>query len=210
MLAFFLWRWGTFLDGREHDPARTRAAMLLVLAVSASLEWRLSGLGWIDDWVFWVVMIANFWGGLDAVLRFPAAHSLESAFASKQLCLLLTKSLAFAAGIAAFETRLATWVAYVACLCLVWALPVGYAMALPLDPKERVMKDDSYDVDVLLRLWQVATCPMERRTCVAGCRRLWQRGLASTSRASGPSHGSMFAAIQPRQCHPTKRVVRGV
>lgn len=54
----------------------------------------------------WVSLLTNFWGALDAVLRFPAAHDLESFFSLKQLFLLLTKTFSFGLGMVSFKSHL--------------------------------------------------------------------------------------------------------
>ena len=50
-----------------------------------------------------VSLFVNLWGGLDALLRFPAAHEIKSFFATKQFALLVTKSLSYAFGICDFR-----------------------------------------------------------------------------------------------------------
>ncbi|CAE8593083.1 unnamed protein product, partial [Polarella glacialis] len=94
-------------------------------------------------------LLVNIWGGLDALLRFPAAHELESFFSVKQFCLLSLKTFGYAFGFSSFREHIGKFI--VVLLLNIWAPPVLYLMALPLDPFEQVVKDDEYDVDLAFR-----------------------------------------------------------
>lgn len=182
LLGLLVWAWGTFLDKYEHDPGRIRAVMFLILSVITATELSFAADGFTYPWVAGVSLAANIWGGLDALLRYPAAHDLESFFAVKQLLLLIVKTFAYAFGVVSFRNNIAKFL--VELLLNIWGLPVIYLMALPLDPAEQVVKDDTYDVDIAVRLWQLAVCSKERRQCLATCRSWWHKRLAAASECS--------------------------
>mmetsp|Transcript_119132 Transcript_119132/g.323205 ORF Transcript_119132/g.323205 Transcript_119132/m.323205 type:complete len:249 (+) Transcript_119132:39-785(+) len=192
LLAAF-YAWGAFLDANEHDPRRVRAVMFLALVLAATAETSLAcSSGLFAGWVAWLLAVANVWGGLDAVLRFPASHSLGSLFSVKQLLLLAAKALAFAAGLRELRRHAGL---FAALLLLDVAGPAMlYLMALPLDTREQVALAGAYDVDVLVRAWQLATRPSECATCAADCRRWWYRRLTAAAEASPAARRVVCAA----------------
>jgi len=182
LLGLLVWAWTAFLDTFEHDPGRVRAVMFLILSAITAMELGFVADGFVYPWVAGVSLLANIWGGLDALLRYPAAHDMESFFAAKQLLLLIGKTFAYAFGVVTFKSNVTRFV--VELLFNIWALPVIYLMALPLDPAEQIVKDDTYDVDLAVRLWQLAVCSKERRQSLSTCRTWWHRRLAAASECS--------------------------
>lgn len=182
LLGVLVWSWGAFLDFYEHDPGRVRAVMFLVLVLTMSTELGLAAHGIIYPWVAWVSIVVNLWGGLDAILRYPAAHDLESFFALKQIVLLVTKTIVYAFGFQVFRQNITYFLLVLA--FNIWALPLLYFMALPLDPAEQVVQDDEYDVDLTVRMWQLAVCSSERRRCLASCRTWLNRRLVGAAESS--------------------------
>merc|ERR1719424_548527 len=148
VLALSIWLWGAFLDIREHDPARVRARMFIILALATACELGFALQGFTHQWVAVVSLIVNVWGGVDALLRFPASHDFESFFAGKQFMLLMAKTFSYAFGIIGFRQHIGTFLNVL--LLIIWGLPVLYLMALPLDPSEQVMKDEQDDVYIVV------------------------------------------------------------
>mmetsp|Transcript_109624 Transcript_109624/g.316986 ORF Transcript_109624/g.316986 Transcript_109624/m.316986 type:complete len:223 (+) Transcript_109624:96-764(+) len=177
-----IWAWGVFLDNYEHDPARVRAVMFLGVAAATMFESWLQSHGLVQRWVLWASLVANIWGAIDAVLRFPAAHSLESFFSAKQFGLLAMKTLAYTAGMVDF--RRYVWLFLIILVTNIWSWPVLYTMSLPMDPAEQVVKDDAYDVDLVLRVWRLVGSAPERRACLSSCRSWWYRRLFVASEGS--------------------------
>jgi len=190
LLGILVWAWGLFLDKYEHDPGRVRAVMFLVLSVITATEIGFAMDGFILPWVAWVSVAVNLWGPLDALLRYPAAHELESFFAVKQFALLVGKTFAFAFGVISLKTNIIKFMVELN----IWGLPVIYLMALPLDPAEQLLKDDSYDVDLAVRVWQLAMCSRERRVCIATCRTWWHKNLVAASECSQLARFAICAA----------------
>jgi len=188
LIVFF---WGAFLDKNEHDPGRVRAVMFLMLFAVTSVEIGLTLCGVVGFKTTLLAMFVNFWGGLDALLRFPAAHDLESWFSAKQFMLLLVKTACYAFGFIGFKQHIGKFIALI--LLNVWGLPVLYLMALPLDPCEQVAEDE-YDVDLALRVWQLAMCSKERRKSFDTCRSWVNRKLVAASERSPLARMAICAA----------------
>lgn len=202
-----VWAWGVFLDRCEHDPGRVRAVMCLGVFGATALETALVAHGAVRSWVMWVSLLTNFWGALDAVLRFPAAHDLESFFSLKQLFLLLTKTFSFGLGMVSFKSHL--WLLLFLLVSNIWMWPMLYFMALPMDEAEQVVKDDAYDVDVLIRVWQLAASATERQVCLASCRSWWYRRLALASERSSLARVAI-CATSARHRRALRKVGRNV
>jgi len=192
ILGLLIWLWGSFLDVHEHNPARVRSAMMAILAFSTLCELSFSYAGWTRQWVVMISIAVNLWGGLDSLLRFPAAHDFESFFAVKQVCLLLVKTFSYAFGIIDFRQHIGKFL--VVLLIIIWGLPVLYLMALPLDPAEQVAADERDDVDLVVRVWQLTTCQSERQRCLSTCKNYLHRRLFSASQRSPIARFALCAA----------------
>lgn len=195
-LCAVTWAWGSFLDNNEHNPGRVRARMFLVLLCVALSEIGLALCGVLFPRTALVSTLVNVWGPLDAVLRFPAAHDLESFFFTKQLSLTLLKTFAIMFGMTSFRMHIAKGL--VLLLFDTWGLPVLYLMALPLDVKEQVAKDER-DVDLVVRLWRLVFHGVERRRCIALCQKWWYRHLKWAGEDSKLAPWAKKIAI----CHAT-------
>jgi hypothetical protein len=191
-LGVIIWLWGCFLDIYEHHPARVRLAMLSVLGFASILEVEFAAYGLTCSWVAAVSVFVNLWGSLDALLRFPASHDLESLFAAKQFILLMAKTFAYAFGINNFRHHVGAFL--VILLILIWGLPVLYLMALPLDPAEQVAADDRDDVDRVVRVWSLTTCESERQRCLGTCKKWLHRRLFNASQESPLAKMALCAA----------------
>lgn len=192
LLGIIIWLWGSFLDLHEHNPARVRATMLGILAAATAVEMAFAEYGLTRSWVAGVTLVANVWGGLDALLRFPAAHDLESFFAAKQFSLLVVKTFSYAFGMMGFGQHIGSFLLIL--LIIIWGLPVLYLMALPLDPAEQVVADDRDDVDLVVKVWQLTTCQTERQRCMKGCKSWLHRRLLNASHRSPLAKMALCAA----------------
>eukprot|EP00930_Biecheleria_cincta_P032995 TRINITY_DN22855_c0_g1_i1.p1 TRINITY_DN22855_c0_g1~~TRINITY_DN22855_c0_g1_i1.p1 ORF type:complete len:227 (-),score=27.73 TRINITY_DN22855_c0_g1_i1:227-907(-) len=188
LLVYF---WGSFLDRHEHDPGRVRAVMFIGLSVLTLSELSLAASGAATWEAFALSLLVNLWGGMDAVLRFPASHDLESWFSAKQFVLLIVKTVGYAFGLVSFRQNVSRFIAIL--LLNIWGLPVLYLMALPLDPMGQVA-DDAYDIDLALRVWQLAMCSKERRRCMDTCRCWMNRKLVAASEQSSLARMAICAA----------------
>eukprot|EP00747_Dinoflagellata_sp_TGD_P031730 gnl/TRDRNA2_/TRDRNA2_135515_c0_seq1.p1 gnl/TRDRNA2_/TRDRNA2_135515_c0~~gnl/TRDRNA2_/TRDRNA2_135515_c0_seq1.p1 ORF type:complete len:228 (-),score=35.59 gnl/TRDRNA2_/TRDRNA2_135515_c0_seq1:340-1023(-) len=192
VLGLIVWAWGAFLDAHEHDPRLVRSIMFVILFCALAGEIGFTTVGFTYPWVCYVSLLTNLWGGLDAVLRFPAGHDLESFFSVKQFMLLLVKTFSYAFGINGFRSHIGKFL--VLLLVNVWGLPVLYLMALPLDPAEQVASAEEDDVDLVVRVYLLASCPKERRRCLMSCRSWWHRSLDAASECSPIARYAICAA----------------
>jgi len=192
--ALAIWLWGFFLDDYEHNPAKVRSVMLCILAVTTTIEMLLAGSDLTHSWVAVVALIVNAWGPLDALLRFPASHDVDSMFTLKQFSLVIIKTFAYGFGMNGFRQHIGIFLLIVS--IIVWLQPVFYLMALPLDPAEQVAADDRDDVDVVIRLWLLLTCENERLRCLDACKRLVLRQCCSMSHTS-PMAKVLLCATSP-------------
>lgn len=126
-----------------------------------------------------VCMFVNFWGALDAVLRFPATHCLETFFGVKQVGLFGAKASAFVISALSFPVSIPTLMALL--LLDVLGVPLLYLMALPTDYRDT---QDPNDVDVVVRAWRLVTSWKERRQCIVACRGWLYRNLTTVSQHS--------------------------
>lgn len=191
VFAVLVWLWGSFLDRQEHDPGRVRAVMSIILTITTMSEFCLAAYGAVTPKAFVLALLVNLWGGMDAVLRFPASKDLESWFSAKQFALLILKTVGFGYGFVSLRQNMGIFIAIL--LLNIWGLPVFYLMALPLDPREQVA-DDEYDVDLALRVWQLAMCSKERRRCIHTCQCWMNRKLVAASEQSSLARMAICAA----------------
>mmetsp|Transcript_11370 Transcript_11370/g.34264 ORF Transcript_11370/g.34264 Transcript_11370/m.34264 type:complete len:228 (-) Transcript_11370:72-755(-) len=175
LLLAFVWFWALFLNKNEHDPDRVRTAMLQLLLLITTVDVGLYLCGVTRAWVVGLSIVVNVWGGLDATLRFPAAHKMPSFFTVKQVTLLFCKTVAFAFGMHSFWGHIGTLAAEVVLNTL--ALPISFWMAAPLDPREQVARDDAHNVDLAIGVWRCFAHPEVRRCFVGRCRLWWCRRL---------------------------------
>merc|ERR1712087_477047 len=80
-----------------------RALMLVILSAGSTLEFALCCTGHLHWWVACLGLLVNLWGPLDAILRFPILHDLESIFTVKQLVCCCVK---FVISVVAFKNVL--------------------------------------------------------------------------------------------------------
>jgi len=182
VLGCIMLAWGRFLDNNEHDPGRSRVIMLFGLLVATVVELDMGCRGEVHPLTLAFSLVANLWGGLDAVLRFPAKHTLESFFGKKQTILIAAKTFACILSCRFHSTSFATLL--VMLLIDVWGLPVLFLMALPMNPKEQVLKNVANDIDIVLRIWRLVRSPDERQHYAARLLAWWYRKLTGFSERS--------------------------
>lgn len=218
VFALLVTLWGSFLDRHEHDPGRVRAVMFIGLSIVTMSELGLATSGIVTWKTFALSLLVNLWGGMDAVLRFPASHYLESWFSVKQFALLIVKTAVFALGLFSIRENTSKSMSFsisenmstfTAILLLnIWGLPVLYLMALPMDPREQVVDDES-DVDLALRVWQLAMCSRERRRCMDTCRSWMNRKLVAACEKSSLARIAICAA-SPRYRRALSKTCRSI
>jgi len=182
--------WGTFLDKHEHNHAKVRDVMLAGLALAACMEILFVFSDLANLWVLVISLVADIWGALDALLRYPAASG--KAFVVKQLTLHFLKTVAWAMGYKSYARHGCKFILVL--FYNLWGMPVTYIMSLPLDTRECVPKSDNHNVDISRRLWHLTWSAHERRQCLQTCKRWWYRRLSSASEYSGLARKAICAA----------------
>lgn len=177
------WLWPDYVDNTE---ARRVRRILIRLAMLLSLEeWVLYMADVISVWSFLALLFCNLWGHLDAFLRFPIVHDLDSLFALKQLFLLLLKVASYLLGYKKLAQNLA-W-AVLALLINVCTLPIIWLTALPIgDINSYHQKHDVVDQDLAWRIWRFARVSSDRALCVAHFKASCRRALATLAEQCPP------------------------
>lgn len=158
-----LWAWCGYVGSRP-SPACTRRAMIAILGVVTFVETVLCFAGYLHWWMVPVILAINTWGPLDAVLRFPVLHDIDTLFTVKQVSLLCGKVVAFSFGIAALLDSIQL-------LCILFCinfiiLPLIYLVACPLEhsiEEQRRLAKGVADVDIALKFARAMSDPRKRR-----------------------------------------------
>lgn len=143
--------WTAYLAAQP-APAQVRATMLGVVFAWTVCELALCRTGCLRPWMGPLVLLMNCWGPVDAALRYPAVHDIDSLFAVKQLTLLCGKLASLPFGFVNLLDNLYL-LASVSCVnfCV---LPVLYVIALPFDQKpedQRRIAKGVVDDDIAIR-----------------------------------------------------------
>ena len=172
--------WPQFVETNEPDKVRRSLFGLWVLLTLE--EWLLYILGVVSLWSLIILLFCNVWGHLDAFLRFPIVHDLDSFFALKQLFLLLFKIGGYLLGFKMLRQNLA-W-AVLVLLLNVCTLPIIWLTALPIgDVTSYHQKHDVKDQDLALRLWRVVLVPTDRSAAMTSLKSSGRKMLAALANA---------------------------
>lgn len=143
-----LW-WAEFVESAVCHT-QIRRAMRRALSAFTFLECCLWLNNDLESWAFGCTLVVNFWGSLDAILRYPVIHSFCSCFSGKQLILLTLKVMCYTYGFHDANGRTTFFV--MALMLLVFAMPIMYISALPLsDGVRRPRSSSVVDDDLSLR-----------------------------------------------------------
>jgi len=186
--------WGIFLCRFERDPACIRRVMALVLFAAVVTQVLFATCGFIHPWVAKLSVFIDVWGGLDAILRYPARHELESFFSAKQFSLQATKVVAYVGGFRHMREHTAKFAAGL--LFNHWGLSFLYLAALAVGCP--CAEDEERDVDLALRAWRVVAYPKHRSECYISCQRWWHRRLLNIiENPAGPFPQCLKCLIWP-------------
>eukprot|EP00747_Dinoflagellata_sp_TGD_P167893 gnl/TRDRNA2_/TRDRNA2_193175_c0_seq1.p1 gnl/TRDRNA2_/TRDRNA2_193175_c0~~gnl/TRDRNA2_/TRDRNA2_193175_c0_seq1.p1 ORF type:complete len:222 (-),score=24.45 gnl/TRDRNA2_/TRDRNA2_193175_c0_seq1:164-829(-) len=187
------WLWPDFVDSNE--PPRVRTALHCILAFEFMLEFAVFLSGMVKSWLLPAVILCNGWGMLDAFLRYPIVHDIDSLFGMKQVCLLTLKLLAYSLAFVNISKHVGWFVLCV--LAFIFTVPILWLTALPIgDIASYHAKTDSVDVDIAVRLWNIALNPTERAQTVAHCK-LLGRHLALKVAQVAPFMKPMVCRVDP-------------
>jgi len=153
-------------NGREEladdpRPELARTALFVVWVVATGLElccWWAKFTTW---WMAVATIVHSIWGWLDAILRFPKLHDVESLFTLKHVCLMLLKMLLLAFGMTNLQKNA---LYFLGLLFLNMMLPVIYLLMLPLDDEavyQRIYSHGVVDEDIAIRMFRVLANPTQ-------------------------------------------------
>merc|ERR1719277_2982778 len=119
---------------------------------------------------------------LDAFLRFPVVHDIDSLFGLKQIMLITIKLAAYALGFRNIGKHVGWFVLCI--LCCVFTLPILWLTALPIgDTASYHQKTDALDVDVAVQCWRVLTKPGERAEAKTRWQAMFKKGVVRMAEA---------------------------
>jgi len=199
-----IWAWCLYLE-RRPSPEPVRNILLGVLAMATVAEYSLIYLDLLHWWMAIVLFICNFWGFLDALLRFPVLHDFDTAFSVKQVVLLCAKMASLALGFTSFRDY-QVWFFFALGFNVV-TLPLLYLLALPIDEGEqeqRLFSSGVVDVDIAWRLCELVGNRQKQRECMLGC--TCRLRLASCWIASkNPAASALLVRFKPSYSHALRK-----
>jgi len=174
------WLWPEFVDACEGEPWKVRVALLAILALETASEVAIWHADILRPWTVAVVLFCNFWGGLDACLRYPIMYEIDSFFTLKQAGLLALKLAGYALGFRDMAKHVG-WLVLII-LCCVFLLPILWITALPWDAGMQHTKHDAVDMDIARRLFRACAYPSERAALMARARVILRRLVVLVAR----------------------------
>mmetsp|Transcript_35683 Transcript_35683/g.65450 ORF Transcript_35683/g.65450 Transcript_35683/m.65450 type:complete len:226 (-) Transcript_35683:92-769(-) len=183
--VFVCWLWPDFVDTATTNSEfkrvrRTLYAFLCVQLVAEICIW-MSGV--VRSWMLIVVMITNAWGMLDAFLRYPLVHDIDSIFGLKQVLMITARVCLYALGFRSIAKN-AGWFVLLLLTC-VFTLPILWLTALPIgDSSCYHMKHGVVDKDIAVRIWSMVSTPAERKELLVRIRVLTRSTVVELARVA--------------------------
>eukprot|EP00928_Gymnodinium_smaydae_P058464 TRINITY_DN41674_c0_g1_i1.p1 TRINITY_DN41674_c0_g1~~TRINITY_DN41674_c0_g1_i1.p1 ORF type:complete len:205 (-),score=37.42 TRINITY_DN41674_c0_g1_i1:81-695(-) len=191
---------------------RAKIGVIIVWALVALVDTIFLVQGYWNCWLGLMLFVIEFWGGFDAVLRFPALYDLESMTVIKHILLLVLKYVWFF--IVLMVDRRArrfswTWLAVPFINVLA---PSAYLLVLPLEETsddQRFLMASVVDEDILLRIFRFLRSSERRAECI----RRWKigaqrQGLAMAKRS--PLAAEVMGQLNPNSRLHLKKATRSV
>ncbi len=147
-----LWLWTMFLENAK--PPQARMVLYAVLSIVQVMEFFVWSRGVLKGYTIVFIVFCNFWGMLDAILRYPVVHDIDSFFSIKLILIIAAKTMVYALG---FRNMGRNAIVFLACLFgCVWSVPLLYAMALPIgDTRSQQAKHDVRDIDIFTKIYRL-------------------------------------------------------
>lgn len=160
-------------------PEKVRRVLALIVAGLTCTEGYFVWNGSLRSWILIPIVLVNGWGYLDAVLRFPVVHDLDSTFTVKNLILLALKvsMLGFGFRNLSRPNNAAAMVFFV--ITNVLGMPAFYLLALPLEENnqdQRMAAHDVNDVDLSQKAYALITSSEKRQESMEGLKQRVRAG----------------------------------
>jgi len=160
-------------------PEKVRRVLALIVAGLTCTEGYFVWNGSLRSWILIPILLVNGWGYLDAVLRFPVVHDLDSTFTAKNLILLALKvsMLGFGFRNLSRPNNAAAMVFFV--ITNVLGMPAFYLLALPLEENnhdQRMAAHDVNDVDLSQKAYALITSSEKRQESMEGLKQRVRAG----------------------------------
>jgi len=171
------WLWPDFV-GRataRGEFKRVRTVLHFLLLVQSFAEISMWTNGIVYSWMFIPIILTNICGMLDAILRYPVVHQVDTTFTLKQALVVVFRFLLYAIGYKKVGRSPGWFLLWQ--LAGVLTLPTVWLAALPIDdPQCNHMKHGAMEEDILVRVWRMATSPADRKLLGKQLRVLTCRG----------------------------------
>lgn len=151
--------WSYYIESRRPYPDMVRRLLALFVLILTVWEWSFISRGALLRWTLPVILVVNSWGFLDAVLRFPVIHDLNSNFTMKNCILLGVKVILLPIGCSRPMLLENTIPMIGMAMFNLVGIPALYLIALPLDDDDQQQREkasDVVDVDVAKRAYLIA------------------------------------------------------
>jgi hypothetical protein len=158
--------WGAWLEYRKPYPEKIRQRLHLANCVITLAELVFVWNGVLRTWMLLPIIVVNGWGYLDAVLRFPIVHEMESFFTLKNILLLAFKVAMLAFGFRRLDQVSSMCIMISLVLVNLLCMPALYLIALPLDDDEidqRLAAHDAVEDDLAQSALRFLTCSCYRQ-----------------------------------------------
>lgn len=170
------WLWPDFVDSNE--PPRVRNGLHVIHTVQNVIEVSIWLSGAVKGWVILLIIVANAWGMMDALLRFPIIHDIDSLFGIKQIALIAAKLIGYAMGFRNVGQHIGWFILTI--LTCVLSMPILWLTALPFGDVSVYAKTDAVDEDLAFRLWKAWKDPVERAAALAGSKKVFRQFAVQT------------------------------
>jgi len=207
---FIVFVWAFWLERWHPYPEKVRRFLLLAVLLLTLLETWFIWSRRLRAWMWLPILLVNGWGYLDAVLRFPVVHDIESLFTVKNLLLL-----AFKVAMLAFGFRRLDRVTSACCMLglvimNLLGMPALYLIALPMDDtllEQRIAAHDVNDVDLAQSLFRFMTSSKQRQESMSHVKKQLRMSLqmilktplmAKVEEAMSPTYRKPISALHKR------------
>mmetsp|Transcript_48057 Transcript_48057/g.88532 ORF Transcript_48057/g.88532 Transcript_48057/m.88532 type:complete len:234 (-) Transcript_48057:237-938(-) len=158
------WLWPDFVDRAtaRGEFKKVRMVLNFLLLVQSLVEISMWTNGVVRAWMLIPIIFTNVWGMLDANLRYPIVHTVDSNFNVKQVLMLAARFVCYTLGFCRLADNAGLFFLW-QCAGVVM-LPILWLFALPItDSRCNHMKHGAMEEDILVHLWRMMSNPADRK-----------------------------------------------